>query len=93
MEQRIKFHRGEQKKFLNQVIINLNCVSLRGVLQFGFNIPYSTIKNYYLERRLMPKNLFKNLCHIAKINSNKLNIKFIEGNWGQIKGGKIRKRK
>jgi len=46
-----------------------------------------------LERRLMPKNLFKNLCYIAKINSNKLNIKFIEGNWGQIKGGKIGKRK
>jgi len=41
----------------------------------------------------MPKNLFENLCHIGKINPSELNIKFIEGNWGQVKGGKIGKRK
>jgi len=93
MQQRIRFHKGEQKKFLNKIIANLNCISLRGILQFGFDIPYSTLKNYYSERRLMPKNLFENLCHIGKINPSELNIKFIEGNWGQVKGGKIGKRK
>ena len=85
---RIKFHKGEQKKFLDLVVSRLNCVSVRGILQFGFNISYDSLKNYYSERRLLPKIFFDDLCYIAKINKNKLNIEYFEDNWGKVKGGR-----
>jgi len=86
------FHKGEQRKFLDLVVVRLNCISIRGILQFGFDIPYSTLKNYYVERRLIPLSFFQSLCHLAKIDSTKLNIKYIESNWGQVKGGKKSRR-
>ena len=70
------------------VVERLNCVSIRGILQFGFVINYNSLKNYYSERRLLPKLLFENMCYIAKIDASKLNVKYIDGNWGQVKGGK-----
>ena len=91
MEQRILFKKGKQREFLELVARRLNCVSIRGILQFGFNIPYSTLKNYYIERRLMPLGFFNDLCHIAKINIKELKIKYVDGNWGQVRGGKIGK--
>jgi hypothetical protein len=90
MEQRIKFKKGEQRKFLKRVINNLNCESLRGILQFGFDMPYSTLKNYYVERRLLPKSLYLNLCRISKIDSQEFKVKYYESNWGMVKGGKIK---
>lgn len=87
-EQRVLFRKGKQREFLEVVIKKLNCVSIRGILQFGFDINYNSLKNYYSERRLIPKNLFIDMCHLAKIDINKLNIRYIDGNWGQIKGGK-----
>ena len=91
-ESRVMFHRGEQRKFLDLVVDKLNCISIRGILQFGFDIPYSTLKNYYVERRLLPLSFFQSLCHLAKIDGTKLNVKSIEGNWGQVKGGKTGRR-
>jgi hypothetical protein len=91
-EQRVLFHKGEQRKFLDLVIIKLNCISLRGILQFGFEMPYSTLKNYYTERRLIPIGFFRELCHLAKIDVTKLNISYVDGNWGQVLGGKKGKR-
>ncbi|MEK6859301.1 MAG: LAGLIDADG family homing endonuclease [Nanoarchaeota archaeon] len=88
MEKRIIFKKGEQREFLNSVKTNLNCTSIRGLLQFGFDIPYSTLKNYYNEHMSLPKSLFDNLCHIAKINPQDLDINYFESNWGQIEGGK-----
>jgi hypothetical protein len=90
-EQRVLFRKGKQREFFDIVVEKLNCVSVRGILQFGFEINYSSLKNYYSERRLMPLGFFNDLCHLAKIDINKLKIKFIDGNWGQIKGGKKRK--
>ena len=87
---RVKFYDGEQRKFLDRVVLNLNCVSVRGILQFGVNIKYSTLKNYYIERRLLPSELFEDLCHIAKIEPRKLKVKIIDGNWGQVKGGRVK---
>jgi hypothetical protein len=92
-EQRIKFAFGEQRKFLDLVVSRLNCISVRGILQFGFDTPYSTLKNYYIERRLIPRLLFENLCHLAKIDVKSLGVKYVESNWGQIKGGKLGKRR
>jgi len=91
-EARVKFHKGEQRKFLDLVIERLNCISLRGILQFGFDIPYSTLKNYYIERRLLPIGFFESLCYLANIDLGSLNIKNIDSNWGQVKGGKKSKR-
>ena len=89
---RIKFRKGKQKHFIETCIKNLNCISLRGLLQFGIKTNYNNLKNYHTERRLIPKTLFDDLSHLAKINNNlKINIKL--SNWGQIKGGKISKRK
>lgn len=91
-EQRVLFRKGEQRKFLDKVIENLNCISLRGILQFGFEINYNSLKNYYRERRLIPLGFFNDLCHLAKIDIDELKIRYINGNWGQVKGGK-KKRK
>jgi len=91
-EQRVLFHRGKQRKFLNLVVERLNCISLRGILQFGFDIKYFSLKSYYTERRLLPRFFFENLCHIAKIDKRKLNFKFVNGNRGQVKGGKKRRK-
>ena len=91
-EQRILFPRGEQRKFLDLVVARLNCISLRGILQFGFDIPYATLKNYYVERRLIPRGFFDSLCHMAKIDVSRLNVKYVDSNWGQVLGGKNGKR-
>jgi hypothetical protein len=85
MEDRILFSKGKQRKFLDLAIKKLNCVSLRGLLQYGFNVSYSSLKNYYTERRLISRSLFESMCYLARI---KRKIKIIKGNWGQVKGGK-----
>jgi len=64
------------------------CPSLKDLLQYGFDVPYSTLKNYYSEQSLLPKSFFEDLCYVAKINSSDLNIKYLSGNWGYVKGGK-----
>ena len=86
---RIKFRKGGQRKFLDLVIERLNAPSLRGVLQFGFDVPYSTLKNYYNESRLLPENLFDDFCEVARIDKGELSFEFVEENWGKVKGGRV----
>ena len=93
MVDRIKFKVGEQKNFLNSVINNLNVVSLRGILQFGVNVSYSSLKNYYTERRTIPRNLFEDLLYLSKIDFRNVRVEYLNNNWGQVKGGKKSKRK
>lgn len=88
---RVKFYKGQQRKFLDLVIEKTNSPSLRGLIQFGFNIPYSTLKNYHNESRLLPENLFIDLCNLSGISQNSFNITFLNENWGRIKGGKKRR--
>ncbi len=88
---RIKFRKGQQRVFLDLVIKKLNAPSLRGLLQFGFDVPYSTLKNYYIETRLMPKDLVLNFCDLAEIDFKKLIIDEVPENWGKTLGGKIKK--
>lgn len=85
---RIKFKSGEQRKFLDLVVIKLNCVSIRGILQFGFDISYDSLKSYYSERRLLPEDFFNDLCYISKLNPKDFNVKYLDDNWGRVKGGK-----
>lgn len=90
---RIKFKRGEQKKFLDLVARELKSPSVRGILQFGFSVPYSTLKNYYNESRLLPRDLFDDLCEVAGIDKRNLDFEEVDENWGKVKGGRIGKRK
>lgn len=90
---RIRFDRGGQRKFLNLVVEKLNAPSIRGILQFGFNIPYSTLKNYYNESRLLPEGLFEDMCEVAGIDKAELNFEVVDENWGKVFGGRVGKRK
>ena len=85
---KVKFEKGKQRKFLDLVVDRLGSVSLRGILQFGFDVKYSSLKNYYIERRLIPKGFFDDLIHIAKIEIKDLDVEYLKDNWGQVKGGK-----
>jgi hypothetical protein len=88
---RVKFQKGEQRKFLDLVVSKLNCISVCGILQFGFDISYNSLKSYYSERRLLPEYFFKDLCHISKLNPRDFNINYLQDNWGRIKGGKSKR--
>jgi hypothetical protein len=89
---RVKFSKGEQRKFIDLVIERANSPSLRGLLQFGFNVPYSTLKNYYVEERLMSEDLFSDLCNFARLDKNSFEVTYLADNWGKVKGGKKSKR-
>jgi hypothetical protein len=89
---KIKFQKGKQRQFIDNVLKILNCPSLKELINRGIEINYSSLKNYYCERRLLPKELFNTLCEISKINKNTFIFNEISDNWGQIKGGKISKR-
>lgn len=84
---RIKFKVGEQRIFIDEVLKKINCPSLRSLNQYGFEIPYSTLRNYYSEARTLPEEFFKSLCHISKINPNSINFEKTSENWGQSLGG------
>jgi hypothetical protein len=87
---RIIFPKGKQKAFIDQVKTNLDSPSLRSLLQYGFKTNYSSLKNYYTERRLLPKDLFNDFCHLSKINPNEIQHQIKKSTWGQQKGGKIK---
>ena len=93
MEERILFEKGKQRAFLDLVIARLGCVSLRGILQFGFDVKYSSLKSYYTERRMIGRGFFEELCYLAKVSIEGLDVVFVKGNYGQVKGGKISKRR
>jgi len=83
--------KGGQRAFLDLVVDKLKSPSLRGLLQFGFVLKYSTLKNYYSEVRLMPRDLVEDFCELAGVDIDGLDVGVIGENWGQVKGGKVRK--
>jgi len=85
---RIQFKTGKQRKFLEQILSNLNCPSLRLLNQFGFNVNYQTLKSYFNENRTLPGEFFDDLCVLGKIDKSKIKFRVLEETWGQIKGGK-----
>jgi len=89
---RIKFKKGEQRKFLKEVLIKLNCPTLRAFEQFGFNVPYSTMKNYFSEERNLPEQFFNDLISLSKLDKKKFHFETLEDNFGQKIGGKKSKR-
>lgn len=87
---RIKFIEGEQRKFLMEVLKNLNCPSLRSFSQFGFEVPYPTLKNYFSEKRTLPEEFFNELVSFSKVDVKNFEYSVLKENWGQVKGGKKR---
>jgi len=90
---RIRFEKGKQRKFLDLVIERTSSPSLRGLLQFGLETNYSTLKNYYNESRLLPENLFDELLEFARMSREDVDFELVNENWGKVRGGKIGKRK
>jgi hypothetical protein len=92
MIRRIKFQKGEQRKFIQEVLKRINCPSLKE-LGNRLDINYSTLKNYYIEERSISDELFNSLIRLSGLSKNNFNVEIISEHWGQIKGGKISKRK
>jgi hypothetical protein len=90
---RVRFKKGEQRAFFDSVIERLKVGSLRGILQFGFEISYSTLKNYYTESRLLSEDLFDELLEVSGILKKDLEFEILNDNWGRTKGGRISKRR
>lgn len=91
---RIKFlKKGKQREFLDLVIEKLRAPSLRGLLQFGFDVKYSTLKNYYNEDRLMSRGLVVDFCEVSGVSFSGLDIEEVSENWGRVLGGRKGKRK
>lgn len=89
---RIKFRKGEQRKFLKKVLEELDCPSLRAINQFGFGIPYSTLKSYFCENRTLPDGFFHDLCYLSKVDFEKLDVEYLDENYGRVLGGKKSKK-
>ena len=89
---RVKFKKSEQRKFFLRVLEKTNCPSLRALNQFGFDIPYSTLKNYFTEKRLISKEFFLQLCELSDFDSTLEEVSFLDENWGKAKGGSLSKR-
>jgi len=90
---RIKFREGKQREFFDLVIEKLSSPSLRGLLQFGLKVNYSTLKNYYNEDRLISEELFLDLCGLVGVDSGSFGVERMRDNWGRVLGGKKSKRR
>jgi hypothetical protein len=84
---RVKFLKGEQRKFLKRAMKFLNCLTLIE-LSNRMGINYSTLKNYFSEKRLLGLEFFEDICFISKIDKKSLNFELLNENFGQIFGGK-----
>ena len=85
---RIKLIEPNQRKFLETCKEKLNSPSIFSLLQFGIDCSISSMKNYYTQRRLLPEKLFIELCHLFRIDTQKIKFEKIDENWGKVKGGK-----
>ncbi len=84
-ERRVKFPKGEQRKLILELVLKEG--SLKSVSE-RLGVPYSTMKNYACEDRLLPESLFDTLLNSLSKDRRDLDIHYLEGNWGRILGGK-----
>lgn len=90
LNMRVKFGKGRQREFIEKVMISMACPSLIEIINRGVGVSYSSLKNYYSERRCLSKDLFLELCKIARIDIKSVEFEYVGDNWGQVKGGKKR---
>ena len=82
-----------QKKFILEVIENINAPSARELVRRGIIDNYATLKNYLSERRTLPEDVFNDMCYVAKIDKDDLRFEILEDNYGCVVGGKKSKRR
>lgn len=85
---RIRFGKGNQKKFMNLVLNKIGCPSLKELINRGIDVNYTSLRNYYGERRLLPEELFKELLEIAGLDKMEFKVEILNDTWGNSKGGK-----
>ena len=90
---RIKFPPGKQREFFAKVLDSIGSPSLREIINRGVDANYSSLKNYYCERRLIPDYFFEELLRISKLDKRDFSFETERESWGQSKGGKLSKRK
>lgn len=89
---RLLFKKGEQRKFIEYVLLEIGSPSLRELINRGINVSYSSLKNYYSGRRLLPEHLFDLLRQISGLKKVPFSFELVSENWGKVKGGKVSKR-
>ncbi len=93
MVNRVKLKSITQRKFLDLIVERLNSPSLRGLIQFGFDVKYSALKNYYSGIRLIPLDLFNEIIEISGLSRGDFDFEVVEAHWGQKLGGSVSKRR
>ena len=85
-ERRIRLERGIQREII------LEASKKEGNMKkmaSKMKIPYSTMKNYSAEYRLLPESLFNNLLRLSNKSTEKIEISYLDPKWGQRLGGKL----
>ena len=85
---RIKFSKGKQREFLKKVMENANCPTIKELENRLVGVTYSSLKNYFSERRCLPEDLFLDFCKLANLDKNNFSYEILDEKWGQSKGGK-----
>ncbi len=85
---RVKFGKGQQRKFILKVMENVLVSHANGLLQFGLDVKESTLRNYFNESRCLSEDLFNHLCQLGKIDKKEISFRVLEDNWGMVLGGK-----
>lgn len=83
---RVKLNKGKQRELI--LILSNKFGSVRKMAK-KFGIPYSTMKGYFEEVRLLPENLFNKILSLSNMKKNDLKISYLSANWGSILGGKM----
>jgi hypothetical protein len=89
---RIKFNKGKQREFLKKVMENTNCPTIKELENRLAGITYSSLKNYFSERRCLSEDLLLDFCKLANLDKNNFSYEKLDENWGQLKGGKKSRR-
>jgi len=88
---RVAFSSGEQRNFVEEVKKRSHLSLRKLCLLHGdrLRVSYSAMKKYGREESLPPLYLVKELCRIAGLSFENLEIEeLVPDNWGRVKGGK-----
>jgi len=90
MQNRLKFIKGQQRKFLKNFLKSNGLSGSSGAKFLG--VGKTTFKQWIRERHTLPENVFFAICEktpALKICKDKV-VRKLPENWGQVKGGKSR---
>lgn len=81
---RVKLKKGEQRALIATTMQKYN--SLKAVAQ-QLQIPYPTLKNYFQENILLPKEIFDKLLKLSHEEEKDFDASYLPENWGKRIGG------